>query len=46
MFVPTPRKMKEIRKMAESKMATSLTQKPILSRFIIMRAALQALQTL
>jgi hypothetical protein len=24
-------------------MATSLTQKPILSRFIIMRAALQAL---
>jgi hypothetical protein len=32
-----------MRNTAESRMATSLTQKPILSRFIIMRAALQAL---
>src|SRR5215203_3798424 len=31
-----PRKMKEMRKIAASKMATNLTQKPILSRFIIM----------
>src|SRR5215210_5671849 len=36
MLVPTPRKMKEMRKNAASTMDTSLTQKPILSRFIIM----------
>src|SRR5919112_393127 len=36
MLVPTPRKTKEIRKNAASTMATSLTQKLILSRFIIM----------
>src|SRR5215210_4149063 len=36
MLVPTPRKMKEMRKNAASTMATSLTQKLILSRFIIM----------
>src|SRR5829696_958156 len=35
-LVPTPRKIKERRKMAVSRMATNLTQKPILSRFIIM----------
>src|SRR5919112_6767862 len=36
MLVPTPRKIKERRKNAASTMATSLTQKLILSRFIIM----------
>jgi hypothetical protein len=36
MFVPTPRKTKEIMKMAASRMETNLTQKPNLSRFIIM----------
>src|SRR5688572_16733283 len=36
MLVPMPRKMKEMRKTAESSMATSLTQKLSLSRFIIM----------
>src|SRR5215210_3963110 len=36
MLVPTPRKTKEMRKNAASTMATSLTQKLILSRFIIM----------
>src|SRR5215210_3185031 len=36
MFVPTPRKMKEMRKKAASTMETNLTQKPSLSRFIIM----------
>src|SRR5215207_5339820 len=36
MLVPTPRKTKEMMKKAESTMATTLTQKLSLSRFIIM----------
>src|SRR5918995_3784793 len=36
MLVPTPRKIKEMRKNAASTMATNLTQKLSLSRFIIM----------
>src|SRR5919112_556815 len=36
MLVPTPRKTKEMIKMAASRMETNLTQKPNLSRFIIM----------
>src|SRR5918993_2869540 len=36
MLVPMPRKIKEMRKKAESTIATNLTQKLSLSRFIIM----------
>src|SRR5215207_7847495 len=36
MLVPRPRKIKEMRKNAASTMDTNLTQKPSLSRFIIM----------
>src|SRR5215210_327566 len=36
MLVPTPRKIKEMRKNAASTIETNLTQKPSLSRFIIM----------
>src|SRR5215216_2621740 len=36
MLVPRPRKIKEMRKNAASTMETNLTQKLILSRFIIM----------
>src|SRR5215217_5918182 len=36
MLVPTPRKTKDMMKMAASRMETNLTQKPNFSRFIIM----------